>query len=202
MRKLYNSALAAAFILSLAGGAAAQRTATVTEPQPAAAPTTPGQSVTTPKPPPAPASVKTKYEGGVVGYGKAEGTLNFDDVNRRLVFRDKKQGKEVFAVPYDVVHAAWTDSKSQRSTAGTVVSHIPYGGIPGMFMKSKTRYLILQYRDPETAASGLASFKFDNKELLASVLHTFGQKAGLTQRGEAFIRRTVPAAATNTTNNP
>jgi len=199
MRKLYNSALAAAFALSLAGGAAAQRTATVTEQPPAAA--APGQTVTTPKPPPAPASVKTRYEGGVVGYGKADGTLNFDDVNRRLVFRDKKQGKEVFAVPYDVVHAAWADTRSQRSTAGTVVSHIPYGGIPGMFMKSKKRYLILQYRDADTAAAGVASFKFDTKELLASVLHTFGQKAGLTQRGDAFVRR-APANTTGASTNP
>lgn len=201
MRKLHHSALAAAFALSLAApDAAAQRTATVAERQPSAA--SPGQSVNAPKPPPAPASVKAKYEGGVVGYGKAEGTLNFDDANRRLVFRDKKQGKEVFAVPYDIVTAAWTDTKSQRSTAGTVVSHIPYGGIPGMFMKSKTRYLVLQYRDPDTAAAGVASFKFDTKELLASVLHTFGHKAGLTQRGDAFVRRTAPPAAADTSNNP
>ena len=199
MRKLYNSALAAAFALSLAAAdGAAQRTATVTE-QPARA--AQGQSVTAPKPPPAPASVKAKYEGGVVGYGKADGTLNFDDANRRLVFRDKKQGKEVFAVPYDVVHAAWADTRSQRSTAGTVVSHIPYGGIPGMFMKSKKRYLVLQYRDPDTAAAGMASFKLDSKELLAAVLHTFGQKAGLTQRGDAFVRRPAPAVV-GTPNNP
>ena len=202
MRKLYNSALAAAFALSLsAPDASAQRTATVTDRPPAAS--APGQSVTTPAPPPAPASVKAKYEGGVVGYGKSDGTLNFDDANRRLVFRDK-QGKEVFAVPYDIVNAAWADTKSQRSTAGTVVaSTVPFGGIAGMFMNSKTRYLVLQYRDPDTAAAGVASFKFDTKELLASVLHTFGRKAGLTQRGDAFVRRTPrPADTTNTPNNP
>jgi len=201
MRKLYNSALAAAFTLSLAGGAAAQRTATVTEQRPAAS-SVPGQSASAPKPPPAPASVKAKYEGGVVGYGKADGTLNFDDVNRRLVFRDKKQGKEIFAVPYDIVNAAWADSKSQRSTAGTVVaSTVPFGGIAGMFMNSKTRYLVLQYRDPDTPAAGMASFKFDTKEMLASVLHTFGHKAGLTQRGDAFVRRNVPRPA-DTSNTP
>jgi hypothetical protein len=109
----------------------------------------------------------------------------------------------VFAVPYDIVNAAWADSKSQRSTAGTVVTHtVPFGGLAGMFMNSKTRYLVLQYRDPDTAAAGVASFKFDTKELLASVLHTFGQKAGLTQRGDAFVRRTAPPSAAGTSNNP
>lgn len=211
MKKLSNYALAAFFALALAGSASAQRTATVGEqpsktPQPTAT-TKPSaqdnQKVTMPKPPPAPSTVKAKYEGGLVGYGKTDGTINFDDANRRLIFKDKKTNKEYFSVPYDIVQAAWADTKSQRSTAGTVIaSTVPYGlGLPGLFMKSTKRYLILQYRDPDTRAEGLASFKLANKELLASVLYTFAEKAGLTQRGEAFVRRTAPTVTTNILNN-
>lgn len=197
MRKLFSLVLAAPLALTLlaAAPAHAQRTAAVGEQKP----TTTSTGVSVPKPPPAPASVPAKYEGGVVGYAKADGTINFDDANRRLLFRDKK-GKEMFSVGYDVVNAAWADSKSQRSTAGTVVSHtVPFGGLAGMFMKSKTRYLILQYRDPDTGATGAASFKLGSKELLASVLHTFGEKAGLTQRGDAYVRRN---ATTSNVSNP
>ena len=211
MKKLLNYALAACLLLSLTVVASAQRTATVSgQSQPKAQTPTPkpsaktDQGVTMPKPPPAPATVKAKYEGGIVGYGKTEGTLNFDDANRRLVFRDKKTNKEYFSVPYDIVQAAWADTKSQRSTAGTVIaSTVPYGlGLPGLFMKSTKRYLILQYRDPDTRAEGLVSFKLENKQLLASVLYTFAEKAGLTQRGEAFVRRSSPTVTTNISNSP
>ena len=210
MKKLSNYALAACLSLAFAAAASAQRTATVgdqktpkTEAPAQQTDAQPSQGVTMPKPPPAPATVKAKYEGGVVGYGKTDGTLNFDDANRRLVFKDKKTDREYFSVPYDVVQAAWADTKSQRSTTGTVIaSTVPYGlGLPGLFMKSTTRYLILQYRDPDTRAEGLASFKFANNELLASVLYTFAEKAGLTQRGEAFVRRTAPTVTTTISNN-
>lgn len=204
MRKLFNSVLGtAAALLLLVTTASAQRTATVGEkqqtPQPAA---TPGTHAG-PKPPPAPQSVKAKYEGGLVGYGKTEGTLSFDDANRRLIFRDK-QGREYVSLSFDIVTAAWADSKSQRSTAGTVIaSTVPYGlGLPGLFMKSTTRYLVLQYRDPDTHAEGMTSFKLPNKELLASVLYTFAEKAGLTQRGEAFVRRAEPTVTTRVTDRP
>ena len=195
--------------------AAAQRTRTVGEPStttttppPAAQTTTtqpPGQ-VTTPKPAPAPPTFKAKYDGGIVGYGKSDGTLNFDDGNRRLVFRDKTN-REKFSMPYDVVMAAWADTKSRRSTAGGVIaSTVPYGlGLPGLFLKSKTRYLVLQYREPDPKAEGLAAFKLESKELLASVLYSFAEKAGLVQRGEAFVRRRdtpTPGTMSSQTQNP
>src|SRR5712691_1514058 len=54
-------------------------------------------------PPPAPQTVKAKYEGGVFGYNKKmEGTLSFDDANRRLLFRNSQQ-KDVLFIPYDAV---------------------------------------------------------------------------------------------------
>ncbi|HEY6118630.1 MAG TPA: hypothetical protein VIV66_01665, partial [Pyrinomonadaceae bacterium] len=74
---------------------------------------------------PAPQSIKAKYEGGVIGYAKKqEGTLNFDDVNQRLVFRNKQQ-KEVLFIPYGAVSAAYPDTQSRRPTAATVLGSVP-----------------------------------------------------------------------------
>jgi len=179
--------LAGASLLSSTGSVAAQRARTMGgDPKPQ----TGTQGVVTPTPPLAPSTVKAKYEGGVIGYRKSEGSLSFDDENRRLVFRDKL-GKEMFSVPYDVVMIATADTQSRRPMAGTIIaSTVPYGlGLPALLFKKKHRYLNLQYRDPETSAEGMASFKLGDKDLLASVLYTLAKKAGLTQRGEAFIRR-------------
>lgn len=186
--------IAGAILLSFAGSVGAQRARTISgEPQ-----QQPGtQGVVTPTPPPAPATVKAKYEGGVIGYRKSDGSLNFDDENRRLLFRDKT-GKEMFSVPYGAVMIASADTQSRRPMAGTIIaSSVPYGlGLPALLFKKKHRYLNLQYRDPDTSAEGMASFKFGDKDTLGSVLFTLAQKAGLTQRGEAFIRRRDPEATT------
>ncbi len=197
-RKTATITATLAFVLALTCLAHAQRVRSVSDSSPATNPQT--GSVVTPTPPPAPQTVKAKYEGGLVGYKKADGTINFDDINSRLVFKDK-MNREMFSVPYKAVNAAWADTQSRRTTAGSVLaSTVPYGlGLPALFIKKKYRYMILQYRDPDTNAEGSTSFKLDSKEMLASVLYTFAQKAGLTQRGEAFIRRTntaTPPAST------
>jgi len=150
---------------------------------------TPAAQPNAPKPRPAPPTVKAKYEGGVVGYRKSEGTINFDDANSRLVFRDKNN-RELFQIPYKAVVMAWPDTKSQTSTTGRVLAGtVPYGlGLPGLLMKSKSRYLNIRYQDPDTGTEGAASFKLGDKDLLYSVLDTLGDKAALTQRGDAYIR--------------
>lgn len=187
MKYTRSLTLALVALSALATSVPAQRTRTINDQSTA----TGTAGVNTPKPAPAPPTVKVKYEGGLLGYGKTDGTLSFDDPSRRLIFRDKKSGKEMFSVSYDVVFAAWADTQSRRSTAGSVLAGtVPYGlGLPGLLWKKTHRYLALQYRDPDTNAEGIATFKLENKEILASVLYTFAEKAGLTQRGEAFIRR-------------
>jgi TonB family protein len=140
--------------------------------------------------PAAPPSVKAKYEGGIVGYNqKQDGMLSFDDANQRLLFRNKL-GKEVLFVPYGAVISAAADTQSRRPTAATIIgSAVPYGlGLPALLIKKKYRYLTLQFEDPDTQLSGLTSFKLESKETLASVLATLAGKAGLTQRGEGYIR--------------
>ncbi len=140
-------------------------------------------------PAPAPQQMKAKYEGGVFGHPKTiEGTLSFDDTNKRLLFKNKKQ-KEVFFIPYAAVNSAFADSQKRRPAAATVAQHIPYFGFPLGFIKTKVSYLTLQFSDPDTHVAGITSFRLDRKELLDSVLYALANKAGLTPRGDIYVRK-------------
>ncbi|HWS52609.1 MAG TPA: hypothetical protein VN228_00670 [Pyrinomonadaceae bacterium] len=194
MKIVYARAAALAFALSLFTTAAhAQRPPTPADPS--AAPPADRQAAARP----ATGPVKVKYEGGFLGARKQDGWLSFDDLNRRVIFKSKEQ-RELFSLSYDALSAAWPDTKSRRSTAGQVIaSTVPYGlGLPGLLMKSKSRYLVVQYRDPDTGHEGVTSFKMQDKELVASVLTTLAEKAQLTQRGDAYVRR-QGATTTKTT---
>lgn len=160
-------------------GAFAQRPRSI-EPEPDKAPA----------PPPAPKSVKAKYEGGVFGYTKTmEGTLSFDDENNRLIFKDKKPPKEIH-IPYDAITSAFADTQKRRPAAATVASAVPViFTLPARFIKTKVRYLTLQYSDPDSKVNGITSFKLENKEILASVLATLAQKTGMTQRGDIYVKK-------------
>jgi hypothetical protein len=164
---------------ALLTGAFAQRPRT-TEPEPAR----------TNAPAPAPKTVKAKYEGGVFGYTKTmDGTLTFDDVNERLIFKDKKPPKEIH-IPYDSITSAFSDTQKRRPSAATVASHIPsIYALPAHFIKTKVRYLTLQYNDQDSKVSGITSFKLENKELLESVLTTLANKAGMTLRGDVYVKK-------------
>src|SRR5687767_878496 len=141
---------------------------------------------------PAPETVKAKYEGGVFGYNKTmTGTLSFDDNNRRLLFRNKQQ-KEVLFIPYDAVTSAFADTQKRRPAAATVASHIPYFGFPLGFIKTKVRYLTLQYTDPDSRANGVTRFKLENKQILASELKTLAEKADMPARGHVYVKKRDP----------
>lgn len=138
---------------------------------------------------PAPQTVKAKYEGGVFGYNNTmTGTLSFDDTNQRLLFRNKYQ-KEVLFIPYDAITSTFADTQKRRPAAATVASHIPYIGFPLGFIKTKVRYLTIQYTDQDSRATGITSFKLENKQILDSVLRTLAEKAGMTTRGEVYIKK-------------
>lgn len=142
----------------------------------------------TPKPKPAPQALKAKYEGGVFGYTKTmEGTLMFDDVNNRLLFKDKKPPKEI-SIPYESITSAFADTQKKQPAAATIASHIPYGGAAGL-IKTKVRYLTLQFSDPDSKVTGITSFKLENKEILESALVTLADKVGLTLRGDIYVRK-------------
>jgi hypothetical protein len=146
-----------------------------------------------PAPPPAPPSVKAKYEGGVFGYNKKmSGTLNFDDTNERLVFRDEK-GKELLFIPYKSVSSAYGDTHRVQPAAATAAGAVPtIFSLPAHFIKTKVRYLTIQYNDPDSNVSGVTSFKLDNKDILDSVLYALAGKSGLSKRGEVFVRKKQP----------
>lgn len=140
-------------------------------------------------PPPAPQTMKAKYEGGIFGYNKTmEGTLSFDDTNKRLLFR--KDQKEVFFIPYNAVTSAFSDTQKRRPKAATILSSVPLiYGWPASLIKTKVRYLTLQYSDPDTRVAGVTSFRLDNKAMVESAVFTLANKAGLVPRGEIYIRK-------------
>jgi hypothetical protein len=175
-------------VFSVAAVVFAQRPRTTTTQQ-----DTTENSTTIPGPPAAPASVKAKYEGGVFGYNKTmEGTVNFDDVSSRFVFRDKN-GKEILFIPYFSLTGAYGDTHKVQPAAATVAQNVPsIYALPAKLIKTKVQYLTLQYNDPDSKVSGTASFKLDNKDILDSVLYTLANKSGLTRRGEVFVRKKDP----------
>jgi hypothetical protein len=140
-------------------------------------------------PAPAPQTMSAKYEGGVFGHNKTmEGTLSFDDANGRLLFRNDKN-KEVFFIPYNAVAATFADTQKRRPGAASVGQYIPYIGFPLGFIKTKVRYLTIQYNDPDTNVSGITSFRLANKDLVDSVVVALANKSGLTARGEIYVRK-------------
>jgi hypothetical protein len=146
-------------------------------------------------PAPAPKTVKAKYEGGVFGYTKTmEGTLTFDDDNSRLLFKDKKPPKEI-SIPYEAITSAFADTQKRQPAAATVAGHIPtIYSLPARFIKTKVRYLTLQYSDPDSKVSGITSFKLENKEMLERVLYTLAQKAEMTPRGDVYVKKREEAS--------
>ena len=180
LKKYAFPALLAVFFVINALPVAAQRPRVDDDPKQAATP-----------PPPAPPTVKAKYEGGVFGYTKKKtGKLTIDSANNRLIFKDDK-GKEMFHIPFGSITGAYSDSHSVRPAAATVISHVPIPivGIPASFIKTKVRYLTIQYDDPDSKAAGVTSFRLDNKQLVDSVLYTVATQAGLKKRGDIYVRK-------------
>jgi hypothetical protein len=186
MKKVHKFLGAGLLVALMAGAAFAQGPRATTKD------TTTPAGVSAPKLPPAPQTFKAKYEGGIFGYNKKQsGTLSFDDVNKRLVFRNKEQ-KEVLSIPYLAVTGAYSDTKSGRPKSAQVIGALPlpYGAnMLSWLARKKYRYLTLQYDDADTRSRGITSFKVEDKELLNSVLNTLAEKAELEAHGEIFIRR-------------
>ena len=179
--------LAALVTLLASATALAQRPRSISEPDTSATPTRP-------TPPTAPPEVKVKYEGGILGYSKKiDGTIFFDDQNSRLLFRDQTR-REIFSIPYESISAAFADTKSKRPTAASVLGSLSIYTLPAQLIRKKFRYLTVQYNDPDTHVTGITSFKMENKGILESVLNTLANKAGLTARGDVFVRRKDSAA--------
>lgn len=139
---------------------------------------------------PAPASFAAKYEGGMIGFNeKEQGTLKFDDANERLVFSGK-DGKENFSLPYSAILLVSPNEQKVQSGTGRAIGAVPIigAGLGGSLLKKKKRYLVIQFRDADVDVQGTANFLLDTGELLESAVQTLGEKAELTQRGDAYYR--------------
>jgi hypothetical protein len=179
MRTIFTLLLLGVFLT----GVFAQRPRSM-ESEPAATKTS---TTTTTKP--APKSMKAKYEGGVFGYRNTmDGTLLFDDENNRLLFKDKKPPKEI-TIPYAAINSAYADTQKKRPVAATVASNVPFYGWPAGFIKTKVRYLTIQFEDPDSKVSGCTSFKLENKDVLESVLVALAEKTGMTRRGDIYVKK-------------
>lgn len=196
--KTFNNILGLALLVMLSTGAALGQRPRVIDDQPKPE-ATPAVSVTLPTPPPAPKFAKAKYMGGYFGLKqKQEGSLSFDERNRRLVFRDKQE-KEIISLSYDAVLATFADSEERKALgpgASTAVGAAGILGLPALFFKKKFEYLTIQFKDPDTEVDGTLQFKMKDKQLVSSMAHTLAQKAGLQQRGQVYIRR-KDSSATN-----
>lgn len=166
---------------------------------------TPVKSATPqPSPAPAPQTFKAKYEGGVFGYRKVmEGTLSFDDTNSRLVFRDERQ-KEIFSIAYATVTQEFADTQSRRPKAASILGSVPLVYIPNPvgFIKTKVRYVTIQFYDRDSHVNGLTSFRVENMELCESVVATLAEKAGLEPHGEVFVRPKPASSASSAAIDP
>ena len=139
--------------------------------------------------PGAPVSYEAKYEGGIFGAsGREKGTLKIDDANLRVTFY-RKDGREMFSIPYEALVVVYPDSKVAMSQTGNVASRLPLPGASlfGLLSES-SKFLILNFDDPDIGAQGVANFKFDDKKMLLAFIHSLGPKAKLTQRGDAYYR--------------
>jgi hypothetical protein len=139
---------------------------------------------------PAPKTVKAKYEGGIFGYTKTmEGTLTLDDDNNRLLFKDKKPPKEI-SIPYDAITSAFADTQKRQPKAATIASQVPLiYSLPAHFIRTKVRYLTMQYNDPDSKVTGITSFKLENKEVLELFLTTLAEKTNMTIRGDIYVKK-------------
>lgn len=137
-------------------------------------------------------TIEAKYLGGLFGVSKKQhGTIKFDDINERLVFISKKEGKEVFSIPYTAIAVVYPSTKKVRSGTGRAVGAIPVpgAGIGGLFMKKKKNYLIVNYDDADVKVTGAINFLVDTTEILHNSIYTIGEKAEMKPRGDAYVRR-------------
>jgi len=77
-------------------------------------------------------------------------------------------------------------------TSTVISSTVGILGLPALLAKRKFRFLNLQYNDRDTKMAGVTSFKIDGKELLNSFAGSLAGQAGLTARGEGFVRLQKP----------
>jgi len=138
---------------------------------------------------PLPESFKARYDGGIFGStGKEKGYFKFDDTNERVVFY-RVDNRELFSIPFASLLVIYPDVKEHMSQTGNVISRLPLPGAGLAGLKStESKYLVINFDDPDVDAKGTANFKFNDKELLLTFIDALGTRAKLKQRGQAYYR--------------
>lgn len=138
---------------------------------------------------PLPESFKARYDGGIFGStGKEKGYFKFDDANERVVFY-REDKRELFTIPYASLLVIYPDVKEHMSQTGNVISRLPLPGAGLAGLKStESKYLVINFDDPDVDAKGTANFKFNDKELLITFIDALGTRAKMKQRGQAYYR--------------
>ncbi len=138
---------------------------------------------------PLPDSFKARYDSGIFGStGKQKGYFKFDDGNEHVVFY-REDGREMFSVPFSSINMIYPDVKEHTSQTGNVISRLPLPGAGLAGLKStESKYLVINFDDPDVDAKGTANFKFNDKELLLTFIDALGTRAKLKQRGQAYYR--------------
>ena len=136
-----------------------------------------------------PESFKARYDGGIFGStGKEVGYFKFDDAGERVVFY-RKDNKEIFSIPFAAIVVIYPETKEHVSQTGNVISRLPLPGAGLAGLKSThSKYLVINFDDPDVDAKGTANFKFNDKKLLLTFIDALGAKAKLLQRGQAYYR--------------
>ncbi len=138
---------------------------------------------------PLPEMIKARYDGGIFGStGKEKGYFKFDEANVRVVFY-REDNRELFSIPYASLLVIYPETKEHTSQTGNVISRLPLPGAGLAGLKStESKYLVINFDDPDIDVKGTANFKFNDKELLLSFIDALGTKAKMKQRGQAFYR--------------
>jgi hypothetical protein len=134
-------------------------------------------------------SFKARYDHGIFGStGKQNGYFKFDDANARVVFY-REDGREMFSFPYASLILIYPETQEHMSQTANVITRIPFPGTAMAGLKgTESKYLVIDYDDPDVDAKGTATFKFNNKEWLLTFIDSLGSRSKLKQRGQAWYR--------------
>jgi len=134
-------------------------------------------------------SFKARYDHGIFGStGKQKGYFKFDDANEKVTFY-REDGREMFSFPYASLILIYPDTQEHMSQTANVITRIPVPGTALAGLKgTESKYLVIDYDDPDVDARGTATFKFNDKELLLTFIDSLGSRSKLKKRGQAYYR--------------
>ena len=105
-------------------------------------------------------------------------------------------------IPYEAITSAFADTQKRQPAAATVASHIPSSTrCPRRFIKTKVRYLTLQYSDPDSKVTRNDELQAREQGDTRVVSGDTCRKAGMTQRGDIYVKKRETIRAKQTRSN-